>query len=221
MEDLLGDIAYRSWWRALMISNIFYACEEPRFQHRAIDDSSLRGFYEHIMRTDVLALKQAYENSNPDILRTTVRNFLDYVKADPAPPNPPLHISSDYPTGFIRQRQARPHKVRPHVTQPYVPDCPPQQADVIPDSPPQQVDQETSQWAGEGTSQWAKRGLPSGLAKGLLSGPAMRLLSGPGRGVLHGLARGLLSGLARVVLSGLARGLLSGPARGVLSGRLV
>ncbi|KAJ6794368.1 serine/threonine-protein phosphatase 7 long form-like protein [Iris pallida] len=158
MDDLLGDIAYRSWWGDPMISNRCYIYDEPRFQHRAIDDSSLREFYQHIMRTDVPALEQAYENPNPDILRTTVRNFLDYVKADPAPPNPPLHIPLDYPAGFISQRQARPYKFRPLVTQPYVPDSPSQQADVIHDSPPQQAGQGTSEWAGQGTSQWTGEG---------------------------------------------------------------
>ncbi|KAJ6847840.1 serine/threonine-protein phosphatase 7 long form-like protein [Iris pallida] len=110
------------------------------------------------MRTDVPALEQACKNPNLDILRTAVRNLLDYVKADPAPPNPPLHISPDYPAGFISQRQARPYKFRPLVTQPYVPDSPPQQADVIHDSPPQQAGQGTSEWAGQGTSQWTGEG---------------------------------------------------------------
>lgn len=44
----LGDIAYRSWWGAPLISNRDYRYEELRFQHRAVDDASYREWYQRV-----------------------------------------------------------------------------------------------------------------------------------------------------------------------------
>lgn len=43
-----GDIAYRTWWGTPLVSNREYQYQEFRFRHRAIDDHSLRRYYDYV-----------------------------------------------------------------------------------------------------------------------------------------------------------------------------